>query len=44
MYRFDSEFDFESANAHFNKEDLEEEFKLKLKVDDGRSKEGGDLG
>lgn len=34
MYRYDSDFDFESANARFNKEDLEEEFKQKLKLDD----------
>ena len=38
MYRYDSEFDFESANARFNKDNLEEEFKQKLKVD--KSAEG----
>lgn len=31
--KFEGEFDFESANARFNKEGLEEEFKEKLKVD-----------
>ena len=33
VYRYDSEFDFESANARFNKEVFEEEFK-QLHVDD----------
>lgn len=32
-FRYDSEFDFESANARFNKEVLEEEFKQKLTLD-----------
>ena len=40
MYRYDSEFDFESANARFKKEDLEEEFKQKLKVEDKRGDNG----
>ena len=38
VYRYDSEFDFESANARFNKDDLEEEFKQKLKVVEGEEK------
>ena len=33
MYRYDSEFDFESANARFKKDALEEEFK-QMHVDD----------
>ena len=33
-FRYDSEFDFESANARFNKEVLEEEFKQKMSLDD----------
>ena len=33
-FKYDSEFDFESANARFKKEDLEVEFKLKLRLDD----------
>ena len=36
-FRYDSEFDFESANARFNKEVLEEEFKQKLNIDDHSS-------
>ena len=36
-FRYDSEFDFESANARFNKEGLEEEFKQKLNIDDHSS-------
>lgn len=36
-FRYDSEFDFESANARFNKEVLEEEFKQKLSIDDHSS-------
>lgn len=39
-YRYDSEFDFESANARFNKDNLEEEFKLKVRVEDGGVVEG----
>ena len=39
-YRYDSEFDFESANARFNKDNLEEEFKQKVKVEDGGMVEG----
>ena len=34
MFRYDSEFDFESANARFNKEVLEEKFKQTLNIDD----------
>lgn len=33
-YKYDSEFDFESANARFKKEDLEVEFREKLRFDD----------
>ena len=36
-FRYDSEFDFESANARFDKELLEEEFKQKLNLDDHSS-------
>ena len=37
VFRYDREFDFESANARFDKENLEEEFKHKAKIaDDGR--------
>lgn len=32
------EFDFESANARFDKENLEEEFKHKVKIVDGGGK------
>ena len=41
-YKYDSEFDFESANARFKKEDLELEFKHKLRVTDdpGKNSEG----
>ena len=31
-FRYESDFDFESANARFNKEDFEEEFRRKLKI------------
>ena len=31
--KYDSEFDFETANARFRKDALEEEFKQKLRVD-----------
>ena len=41
VYRYDSEFDFESANARFNKDDLEEEFKQKLKVVEGEEVSNG---
>jgi len=30
--KFDGEFDFETANAQFNKEDIEQELKEKLTV------------
>ena len=35
--RYDSEFDFDSANARFSKEQLEDEIKKKLKISDERS-------
>ncbi len=38
VYRYDREFDFESANARFNKDDLEQEFKQKLRVEDSENK------
>ena len=31
--KFDGDFDFESSNAKFKKEQMEEEFKQKLKLD-----------
>lgn len=37
-FKYDSEFDFESANARFKKEDLELEFKEKLRIEDGARK------
>lgn len=41
--RYDSEFDFESANALFSKEELEEEIKKKLRIeDDGKDTVQGD--
>lgn len=39
-FRYDREFDFESANARFDKDNLEEEFKHKLKMVDGVRKAG----
>ena len=35
--RYDSEFDFETANARFSREQLEEEMKQKLKISDTQS-------
>ena len=35
--RYDSEFDFDSANARFSKEQLEDEIKKKLQISDERS-------
>ena len=40
VFRYDREFDFESANARFDKENLEEEFKHKAKIVDGVRKAG----
>lgn len=40
-YRYENDFDFESANAQFNKEMLEEEFKKKLRVNKGKALEDG---
>lgn len=34
-FKYDSEFDFETANARFKKDSLEQEFKEKLKIDGG---------
>ena len=39
-YRYENDFDFESANAQFNKQVLEEEFK-KLRVSKSRASEDG---
>ena len=42
-FRYDSDFDFESANARFDKEELlAQEFKQKVKVEDGRKASQGD--
>jgi len=35
--KFDGEFDFESANAQFNKDDIEQELKEKLSVSEWAS-------
>ncbi|KAI7790578.1 LSM14A mRNA processing body assembly factor a isoform X2 [Triplophysa rosa] len=35
--KFEKDFDFESANAQFNKEDIDKEFQSKLKLKDERS-------
>lgn len=43
-YRYENDFDFESANAQFNKEMLEEEFKKKLRVTKGKVLEDGSGG
>ncbi|XP_073438606.1 protein LSM14 homolog B isoform X4 [Dendrobates tinctorius] len=44
--KFDGDFDFESANAQFNREELDKEFKDKLnfKADDKPDKEGDEKG
>ena len=42
-YRYENDFDFESANAQFNKEVLGEEFK-KLRVGKGKGSESGSNG
>lgn len=41
--KFEKDFDFESANAQFNKEEIDREFhsKLKLKGTGEQSKNGG---
>ena len=39
-YRYENDFDFESANAQFNKQVLEEEFK-KMRVSKGKGSEDG---
>ena len=41
-YRYENDFDFESANAQFNKQVLEEEFK-RLRVS-GKARDGGTTG
>ncbi|XP_061898638.1 LSM14A mRNA processing body assembly factor a isoform X1 [Entelurus aequoreus] len=37
--KFEKDFDFESANAQFNKEDIEREFQSKLKIKDDKSEQ-----
>ncbi|XP_049578111.1 LSM14A mRNA processing body assembly factor a [Syngnathus scovelli] len=37
--KFDKDFDFESANAQFNKDDIEREFQSKLKLKDEKSEQ-----
>lgn len=39
-FSYDREFDFETANARFDKENLEEEFKHKARIADGGRKAG----
>ncbi|XP_036915906.1 protein LSM14 homolog B isoform X2 [Sturnira hondurensis] len=38
--RFEGDFDFESANAQFNREELDKEFKKKLNFKDDRAEKG----
>ncbi|TRY90163.1 hypothetical protein DNTS_033350 [Danionella cerebrum] len=38
--KFEKDFDFESANAQFNKEEIEREFQSKLKIKDEKSLNG----
>ncbi|XP_063815393.1 protein LSM14 homolog B isoform X4 [Pseudophryne corroboree] len=40
--KFDGDFDFESANAQFNREELDKEFKDKLNFRDDKSEKEGD--
>ncbi|XP_040290946.1 protein LSM14 homolog B isoform X2 [Bufo bufo] len=40
--KFDGDFDFESANAQFNREELDKEFKDKLNVKDDKPEKEGD--
>lgn len=40
--KFDSDFDFDEANAKFNKEELEEEVKKKLTIDGGEKEKNED--
>ncbi|XP_005936977.1 LSM14A mRNA processing body assembly factor a [Haplochromis burtoni] len=42
--KFEKDFDFESANAQFNKEELEREFQSKLKLRDEKALNGEDKG
>ncbi|XP_053562049.1 protein LSM14 homolog B isoform X2 [Bombina bombina] len=42
--KFEGDFDFETANAQFNREELDKEFKDKLNVKDKPEKEGEDKG
>ncbi|XP_029468524.1 protein LSM14 homolog B isoform X1 [Rhinatrema bivittatum] len=40
--KFEGDFDFESANAQFNREELDKEFKRKLNFKDDKSEKEGD--
>lgn len=39
--KFFEDFDFESANAHFNTEELDKEFKKKLNFEEDKAEEKG---
>lgn len=41
--KFDGDFDFESSNAKFKKEQMEEEFKQKLKLDGRKDSDSSDV-
>lgn len=41
--KFDGDFDFESSNAKFKKEQMEEEFKQKLKLDGRKDSDSGKI-
>ncbi|XP_072800612.1 protein LSM14 homolog B isoform X3 [Vicugna pacos] len=40
--KFEGDFDFESANAQFNREELDKEFKKKLNFKDDKAEKGGE--
>ncbi|XP_058243802.1 LSM14A mRNA processing body assembly factor b isoform X3 [Hemibagrus wyckioides] len=42
--KFEKDFDFESANAQFNKEEIDREFQSKLKIKDEKTVNGEDKG
>ncbi|KAL7879197.1 hypothetical protein AOLI_G00101710 [Acnodon oligacanthus] len=42
--KFEKDFDFESANAQFNKEEIDREFQSKLKIKDEKAVNGEDKG
>ncbi|XP_035381240.1 LSM14A mRNA processing body assembly factor b isoform X1 [Electrophorus electricus] len=42
--KFEKDFDFESANAQFNKEEIDREFQSKLKIKDEKALNGEDKG